>query len=62
MFNFRDLAIGKEVKGPAIVELPFTSVVIEPGATFSRTESSNLVLKPNAVSELTASRKASVEA
>ena len=62
VFEFRDLAIGKEVKGPAIVESPFTSVVIEPGATFSRTESSNLVLKPNAVSELAASRKASVEA
>lgn len=37
-FEFRDLAIGKQLQGPAIVELPFTSVVIEPGATFSRTK------------------------
>ena len=62
VFEFRDLAIGKDVKGPAIVESPFTSVVIDPGATFSRTESSNLVLKPNAMSAFSRSRKASVEA
>ena len=37
-FEFRDLAIGKQVQGPAIVESPFTSIVIEPDATFSRTE------------------------
>jgi N-methylhydantoinase A len=61
-FEFRDLAIGKEVKGPAIVESPFTSIVIEPDATFSRTESSNLVLKPKAVSASTVPRKASVKA
>jgi N-methylhydantoinase A len=62
VFEFRDLAIGKQVKGPAIVESPFTSVVIEPGATFSRTKSSNLVLKPRAASELAAPCEASVEA
>ena len=54
--------LAKQVKGPAIVESPFTSIVIEPGATFSRTESSNLVLKPKAVSASTAPRKASVKA
>ena len=61
-FEFRDLAIGKQLQGPAIVESPFTSVVIEPGATFSRTEVSNLMLKPKAISASMEPRKASVKA
>jgi N-methylhydantoinase A len=62
VFQFRDLATGKQLKGPAIVESPFTSIVIEPGATFSRTASANLVLKPKADRASTALRKASIEA
>lgn len=62
VFEFRDLALRKRIKGPAIVESPFTSIVIERSATFSRTGSSNLVLNPKAETAPNASRKAAVKA
>ncbi|MDA0239139.1 MAG: hydantoinase/oxoprolinase family protein [Proteobacteria bacterium] len=36
----------KPVKGPAIIESPFTTVVIDPGATARRTKSGSLVITP----------------
>jgi N-methylhydantoinase A len=62
VFEFRDLTVDRQVLGPAIVESPFTSIVVEPGATFTRTASSNLVLKPKASSMARASHEAAVKA
>jgi N-methylhydantoinase A len=62
VFEFRHLAIDGRTQGPAIVESPFTSIVVEPGAAFSRTASGNLVLKPKAESASAAPGKARVNA
>ncbi|MEK6710775.1 MAG: hypothetical protein AABZ64_09360, partial [Nitrospinota bacterium] len=43
---FGTLKVGAPVRGPAIIESPFTTVVIEPGATAVRNRSGNLVIKP----------------
>ena len=44
--GFSALPAGKELRGPAIVESQFTSVVINPGAAFYRSTEGNLVVTP----------------
>jgi N-methylhydantoinase A len=45
--RFASLAVGETLSGPAIVESRFTSVVINPGATFQRSAQGNLVVRPH---------------
>jgi N-methylhydantoinase A len=42
------LPVGKEVHGPAIVQSPVTTIVIDPGARATRTETSSLVVETGA--------------
>ena len=44
--RFERLAYDDWRVGPAIIESPFSSIVIDRAATFSRTESGNLVVRP----------------
>jgi N-methylhydantoinase A len=44
--GFAALPTDEELLGPAIVESPFTSVVINPGAAFRRSKEGNLVVTP----------------
>lgn len=43
---FGTLKVDSPVRGPAIIESPFTTVVIDPGAAAVRNRSGNLVIKP----------------
>ena len=43
---FDHLAAGTRSVGPAIVESPFTSIVIDPGVAYWRTDAGNLALDP----------------
>jgi N-methylhydantoinase A len=43
---FEAMDSGTTVQGPAIVESPFTTVVVDPGATAVRTEGGTLVITP----------------
>ncbi|TIW10437.1 MAG: hydantoinase/oxoprolinase family protein [Mesorhizobium sp.] len=47
VFGFGALAVDSDVRGPAIVESRFTSVVINPNAAFRRSADRNLVVTPN---------------
>jgi N-methylhydantoinase A len=49
--QFSALPVDQELKGPAIVESRFTSVVIDPGASFRRSAEGNLVIQPKAVAQ-----------
>lgn len=49
--GFSTLPAGEELTGPAIIESRFTSVVINPGATFRRSAEGNLVIRPQARQE-----------
>jgi N-methylhydantoinase A len=44
VYSFDQLKADATLVGPAIVESPFTSVVIDPGVAFRRTDAGNLVL------------------
>jgi N-methylhydantoinase A len=44
--QFNDLRAGNRLVGPAIVESPFTSIVIDPAVAYHRTTGGNLVLEP----------------
>ncbi len=44
--GFSALPAGKTLRGPAIVESPFTSIVVNPGAAFCRSKEGNLVVTP----------------
>jgi N-methylhydantoinase A len=46
VLRFERLAYDDWRVGPAIIEAPFSSIVIDRTATFSRTESGNLVVRP----------------
>jgi N-methylhydantoinase A len=46
--HFEDLKPGAVLKGPAIVESSFTTVVINPGAAATATETGSLSIQPNA--------------
>ncbi|MBX5439888.1 MAG: hypothetical protein IRZ32_00005 [Solirubrobacteraceae bacterium] len=43
-----ELGAGAVVAGPAIVESPFTTVVVEPGGSVERAPSGSLLLRPAA--------------
>jgi N-methylhydantoinase A len=43
---FDEIEPGARIEGPAIVESPFTSIVIDPSAAFSRSTSGDLVVEP----------------
>jgi N-methylhydantoinase A len=47
VWRFESLEPGCLFAGPAIVESPFTAIVIDPGAEFERTPSGNLVARKN---------------
>jgi N-methylhydantoinase A len=49
--SFSALPIETELRGPAIIESPFTSVVINPDAAFRRSAQGNLVIKPYVIDE-----------
>jgi len=44
--HFDSLAVGVTMEGPVIIETPFTSIVIDPFATFQRTENRSLIVYP----------------
>jgi N-methylhydantoinase A len=48
VWQFGNLRPGVKVQGPAIIESPFTTVVIDPGATASIARSGSLVVSPGA--------------
>ena len=52
VLRFERLAYDDWRVGPAIIETPFSSIVIDRAATFSRTESGNLVVRPAGTREL----------
>jgi N-methylhydantoinase A len=43
---FESFKLGERLKGPAIIESPFTTIVIDPGAYVERSESGNLLIRP----------------
>ena len=47
--RFETLPVGETLAGPAIVESPFTTVVIDPGATAERRASGSLSIDPGSV-------------
>ncbi len=46
--RFETLQVGEKLAGPAIVESPFTTVVVDPGATAERRASGSLSIDPGA--------------
>ena len=46
--RFETMAVGEQLAGPAIVESPFTTVVVDPGATAERRASGSLSIDPGA--------------
>ena len=47
--RFETMNVDEEIKGPAIIESAFTTVVIDPGAIVTRRESGSLSINPGAV-------------
>jgi len=50
--RFDSIACGESVSGPAIVESPFTNVVLEAGAVAERKPSGSLSIAPGAASDV----------
>ena len=48
ILDLDSLPVGKEVHGPAIVQSPVTTIVIDPGARATRTETASLVIETGA--------------
>lgn len=46
IYFMAQLAIDKEMEGPAIIESPFTTIVVDPQARFKRSSSGSLVISP----------------
>ena len=46
VLRFEDMERGAEVAGPAIIESSFTTVVVDPGASATRSASGSLVINP----------------
>jgi N-methylhydantoinase A len=44
------MSVGEPVEGPAVIESPFTAIVVDPGATAVRRPSGSLSLSPGAAS------------
>jgi N-methylhydantoinase A len=51
VYPFATLPVGETVPGPAIVETPFTTIVIDPAARFWRTDRQNLIVEPRGSGE-----------
>ncbi|MAQ56563.1 MAG: 5-oxoprolinase, partial [Rhodospirillales bacterium] len=47
--RFETMNVDEEIKGPAIIESAFTTVVIDPGAIVTRRESGSLSINPGAI-------------
>jgi len=47
--RFETMKVDEEIKGPAIIESAFTTVVIDPGAVVTRRESGSLSINPGAI-------------
>jgi len=47
ILRLNTMPVGEVYWGPAIVESPFTTVVVDPGASVTRVESGSLVLRPS---------------
>jgi N-methylhydantoinase A len=45
--HFHSVAVGEIVAGPAVIDSPMTNVVLDPGASATRTKSGSLVIYPN---------------
>jgi N-methylhydantoinase A len=48
VFDLDSLRVGEEVRGPAIVQSPVTTIVVDPGARATRTETASLVIETGA--------------
>jgi N-methylhydantoinase A len=46
VLRFEDMERGAEVAGPAIIESSFTTVVVDPGASATRSKSGSLIINP----------------
>jgi len=46
VLQFDALEMGAVVEGPVLIEAPFTTIVIDPGACVTRTASGSLVITP----------------
>lgn len=46
VYHVEEMEMGKAVEGPAFIESPFTTVVVNPGATARRQPSGSLVIDP----------------
>ena len=44
--SLHSLKVGKTQKGPAIIESPFTTIVVDPGAKFMLAPSGSVVITP----------------
>ena len=48
VLRFQDLEFDTQMAGPAIVESPFTSIVVDPDKEFRRSVNGNLIVEPGA--------------
>jgi N-methylhydantoinase A len=48
VFDLDSIPVGEEVHGPAIVQSPVTTIVIDPGARATRTDTASLVIETGA--------------
>lgn len=46
VYRFGAMTVNKSFQGPAIVESPFTTIVIDPPSKFQRSDNGNLIIKP----------------
>jgi N-methylhydantoinase A len=51
VWRLEAMAIGHEVDGPAVIESPFTTIVVDPGASAVRRPSGTVVIAPGALTE-----------
>ncbi len=47
VYRFTDLIVGVEQSGPAIIETPFTTIVLQPGSRFHTTAAGSVVVNVN---------------
>jgi N-methylhydantoinase A len=50
---FGEVEPGARNSGPAIIESPFTSIVIDPSAAFSRSAGGDLIVEPGGAQSVT---------
>ena len=46
VFDLAQIDVGKTIQGPALIESPFTTIVVDPTATFALTENRAILIKP----------------